>query len=161
MHNLFPKEPKPKVGIKPPLFDRFSNTEENEDTGEIILNRQQTIQSIIHEIKSIFNTRLSGKDSFFEKAKRSSNQKGLPIAFGLRDFHGIDPANHFDWIKIQKSCKQTIELFEPRIKKVQVTIHEFDSKKQKLNMRIRAHLNLSVFQGPINFPIDLDYGWVR
>lgn len=160
MHNLFPKEPKSRIGTRQPLFDRFTQID-GDDEGEIVLDRRQTIQSIVNEIKSIFNTRLSGKDSFFSQTKHNKNQKGLPVAFGLRDFHSIDPANHFDWLKIQKSCKQTIELFEPRLKKVQVLVQDFDSKKQRLNMRIRAHLNLSEFQGPINFPIDLDYGWIR
>ena len=152
-------EPKPKKGSKSPLFDRLvDDTPEaqREHPKRVILNRPQVLESIVNEVSRLLNTRLSATAKIYSRYHDQDYGLGLPWMYGIPDFTSIDPADKTQWVRISELFKNAISYFEPRLKKVSVSLDHFDGQSQRLYVSIRGQVVMKEFQQPVAFGIEIN-----
>ncbi len=152
-------EPKPKSGSKSPLFDRLiDDTPEakKEHPKKGILNRAQVLESIVTEVARLLNTRLSATAKIYSLYHDQDYGLGLPWMYGIPDFTSIDPADKTQWARINKLFENAINYFEPRLKKVNVSLDYFDGQSQRLYVSIRGQVVMKEFQQPVAFGIEIN-----
>lgn len=151
-------EPKREVGAPIPLFDRLVD-EDPEADSEVppkrFYNKFMLIQSIQREIERILSTRTTAKKEQYEELSEDPLNYGLPEMFGLADFSHFDGANSGDWDYVSQLCQRAIEIFEPRVKNVDVIIQSFDRPRQSLSITVQADIALPEYQGEVSFPMML------
>lgn len=151
-------EPKPRLGTKKPLFDRFidDNPEQlSEHPKKMLLNKDQYVESIISEIDRLLNTRLSATAKIYSQYKDAEYGMGLPWMYGIPDFTSIDAADKTSWPRLAKMFASTISYFEPRITMVKVTIDQFDGSSQSLHITIRGQISIQQHQQPVFFGLQI------
>lgn len=148
-------EPKTFLGTRPLLFDRLVDDDLNTsfETSEF-LSEQEVKNSITLEISRLLNTRASEKlDTMI-----SNPTYGVPPTYGFKDFESFDATNTQDWPLIKKLITDSIDYFEPRLKKIDVEIVNFDDKTQKLIIQISGKLHLQKLEGEVTFPVAISIG---
>ncbi len=153
-------EPKNQLGAKRPLFDRLidENPEEQIDSAHnLILTRQQLIESIAVEVSRILNTRSTAKYQDYEDLTGDTLSLGFPSLFGFRDFQSFDASNRSEWPRIANLCQQAISYFEPRLSEVTVQIQKFHPSTQTLELEISGFLQLDKFREAVYFPVVWDW----
>ena len=161
---IFVKDPKQRTGSAALLFERLvdHNSDTNEDaSSSVMLDKHDTTKSIMNEVSRILNTYLGARKEVYNDALKDKTLGATPELFGMRDIVSFDPASKVEWKRIEKYCAKAIESFEPRLKNVRVQVSYFDKLYQKLYINLSAEFNLTVFEGRVNFPTELSYGWVR
>lgn len=149
-------EPKREIGAPIPLFDRLIDEDPEEDSEvppKRFYNRFELIQSIQREIERILSTRTSTKREQYQDLADDPLNYGLPEMFGLGDFSQFDGANSGDWDYINQLCQRAIEIFEPRVKNVEVNVQSFDRSRQALSITVQATIALKNYQGEVSFPM--------
>ncbi|CAO5679262.1 MAG: hypothetical protein HEEMFOPI_01251 [Holosporales bacterium] len=150
------KEPKSFLGSKPLLFDRLVDDALNdidESSGIMFLSFDKIKDSIRVELSRLLNTRAKSLEADDDE-KLSSY--GAPSFYGLPDFSAYDATNSEDWPKIANYVKKSVDRFEPRLKNIVVSILEFDSLAQRLNIIIKGSLNIKKIEGEVTFDIAID-----
>jgi type VI secretion system protein ImpF len=110
-------------------------------------------ESFRRDIEAILNTRrrcLSPPDAL--RAVRAA----LPYC-GVSDFVGMSLATHQERIELVRSLEETIRVFEPRFRSVELSlIQGRDQLDRVLRIRIEAVTQLELANGPIVFETALD-----
>ena len=152
-------EPKPKKGSKAPLFDRLMDDvpdAQREHPKRIILNRAQVLESIVNDVARLLNTRLSATAKIYSRYRYQEYGLGLPWMYGVPDFTSMDPADKTQWVRISDLFKDAISYFEPRLKKISVSLDHFDGQSQRLYISIRGQVVMKEFQQPVAFGIEIN-----
>ncbi|MBP9752311.1 MAG: type VI secretion system baseplate subunit TssE [Proteobacteria bacterium] len=150
------KEPKSFLGAKPLLFDRLIDDQLNdfdESSTSMFLSFDKIKESIQVELLRLLNTRAK---TLKEDSSSEESTYGGPSFYGLPDFSAYDATNSQDWPKIASFIKNSIDRFEPRLKNITVSVIDFDSVKQKLNVSILGALNIKKIEGEVTFDVAID-----
>jgi type VI secretion system lysozyme-like protein len=145
-------------GDRAPLFDRLSdlNQEQKVEVPPFrILKPEQVRESIIHEVAKLLNTRTALSRDELDFMEAQDLPYGFPLLYGFPDFSFFDPADQSEWIIIAQKLETIIDMFEPRLKDVQIKITGYDPKFQVISGEIRANMILDQVVEPIVFPIDV------
>ncbi|MDP3372138.1 MAG: type VI secretion system baseplate subunit TssE [Candidatus Paracaedibacteraceae bacterium] len=157
--NLFKTEPKTILGTAIPFFDRFADEDPHskwDQNYQAFLGYDELLASVINEVSHILNTRRSARQAFYDDVEDDAIYFGLPALFGFNDFQSFDALNTLDRRKIINLCEKSINLFEPRLKNTKVTISDYDSQKQSLDIFVSGALQLKHGFEMINFPVRID-----
>ena len=157
--NLFKAEPKTILGTAVPFFDRFMDEDQLsqwDQNYQSFLSHDELLASVIKEVSHILNTRRSARQAFYDEIEDDAVYFGLPALFGFNDFQSFDALNTLDRRKIIKLCEKSISLFEPRLKNTKVTIGDYDSQKQSLEVFVSGAMQLRHGFEVINFPVRID-----
>ncbi len=76
--------------------------------------------------------------------------------YGIPDFTSIDPADKTQWARISSLFEKAISYFEPRLKKISVSLDHFDGQSQRLYVSIRGQVVMKEFQQPVAFGIEIN-----
>ncbi|MBI1954167.1 MAG: type VI secretion system baseplate subunit TssE [Proteobacteria bacterium] len=158
MTSPFQIEPKPESGAIRPLFDRLIDEDPfvpTEPLPKRYYNQQQAISSIIQDVERLLNTRSSARRDVYKTFIDNPLNKGLPFLYGLAEYTYQEASSPQSWWRISKLCKKALDVYEPRLKNVKVTVDAFDTLKQALKISIQADLTLLSFQGQVNFAMFL------
>lgn len=150
----------PKTRIMAPLFDRLTDHEPDNPSGEKDPFRSYTRKdfeaSIQREVSLILNTRE-------RRIIRHSNEhddpyaEDLPGYFGLPDFASFDTTSELGRDHIALEVEKTIERYEPRLKDVEVHVLGYDRKKQSLSLTVGASLVAFPEDPKFVFPVNIEH----
>lgn len=152
------REPKKIPGLSIPLFERLVDFEP-ERIAEQPVHRFYTLedlnQSIERELYHILGTQSKArKEDYLELSKDPLNY-ALPEMFGVPEFTYFEASNKENWKSLAKHMAKIIEIYEPRLKNVQVTINDFNKQSQYLSVSVTGILNVPDFQEEATFALEL------
>lgn len=131
------------------ILDRLSD-DQPEIVREGSMSRTQSLrklkQSVVRDLAWLLNTRQSPDEEW----SGATDLKTSLLSFGLPDFTGLNPRNHKDREKLRHSIEAVIGHYEPRLKRVRITVHPL-SDDRSLHFRVTALLNLQPSPEPIVF----------
>lgn len=151
-------EPKPKLGSKKSIFDRFVDDDPDQLTEhpkKNLLSKSQVIDSIVSEVDRLLNTRLSATAKIYTQYKDIEYGMGLPWMYGVPDFTSIDASDKTGWPKLAKLFANAISYFEPRLKMVKVSIDNFAGSTQSLQITVRGQVSIQKNQQPVFFGVQI------
>jgi type VI secretion system protein ImpF len=147
-------------GALAPLFDRLSDFEptiKEEATPFITYDEESIKASIQRECIRILNTRCILTKDEYAKLDPQAAQFRFPRFFGLPDGTYANPKNSSDAIAMQETMAKAIEIFEPRLQNVKVSIHDYEEMNQELSFSVEGDLVIGRVGKPIMFPILLEH----
>lgn len=147
------------IGGPAPLFNRL--TDENleapsEPTPLFIYTKDQVIESVIKEASNILNTRCVLPYKDYEAMAPSTLTYGIPDLYGFFDQSYADPSRPEDVEKLCAFMANALEMFDPRIKNVSVSLQRYDQANQTAHMVVNATLKLEQVVESISFPVLVD-----
>jgi type VI secretion system protein ImpF len=135
-----------------PLFERL--TQAVEDSGA---HREPyrshplegALGSVRAEVGRILNTRVPPASALPPGAG------GSVIHYGLPDFSHVNASSALERDALAKLLARTIEAFEPRLRKVRVTLEPIAENRRALSGRLDALLRLGLVSEPVCFTLDV------
>lgn len=135
----------------PSLLDRLFD-DELEVKREPVTTRLQTVRmlerSVSRDIESLLNSRqpaLEAVPSEFDEANRSL------LIYGLPDFTSFSLVKQDDRNRIRAAVEQAINVFEPRLERVHVSLEATRGNDRGLRFRIDALLRVDPAPEPVTF----------
>jgi type VI secretion system protein ImpF len=151
-HSNLKTGPKPFRGLAAPLFERLTSTPED-------LGAQQepyrahalsgALNSIRAEIGRMLNTRVAPGSIFPFPGSASV------IHYGLPDFSHLNASSSLDRHALAELLARVIEAFEPRLRRVRVSLEPVAGNRRTLTGRLDALLRLGVMSAAVCFPLDI------
>jgi type VI secretion system protein ImpF len=148
-----------KKGAIAPLFDRltdFEPTIKEEKNPFITYDEESVKASIQRECLRILNTRCMLTKSEYAALDPDAPHYRFPRFFGLPDGTYANPKNASDAYEMERTMAKAIEIFEPRLQNVHVSIHQYEELEQTLSFSVDGDLLIGEVKRPISFPISLD-----
>jgi len=145
-------------GAIAPLFDRLSDFEPlmKEETPPFVTYGEEDLKkSIQQECMRILNTRCKLTEADYAALEPQAAQFRFPQFFGLPDGTYANPKNTTDAYKIERMMGKAIEIFEPRLQNVHVSIQPYNDATQSLSLSVEGDLVVGDVNTPITFPIAL------
>lgn len=146
--------------ISPSVLDRLFD-DSPRITQEPNTSRYQNLReakaSVARDLEAMLNTR---QEALFPLPPELEASRSL-ICYGLPDFTALSLLNLGDQVRICQSVEQTIALFEPRLKQVQVAIEPPRDNDRALRFRIDALLQVDPVREPVVFDAMLQLGTHR
>lgn len=140
-----------KKHFKAGIFDRLVDLEplnpEDEHRQKQTFNKKELIDSVLQELGRLFNTRSPVPPEKLEPGDRSVLDYGIP------DFSALKAKSPDDQRKVAQLLKETIESYEPRLKRVRVSLDESNRIENRIGLIIEADLVAGSVSEPILFPI--------
>lgn len=147
------------AGELAPLFERLHDLDPktlHEEKPLVHFNQEQLIASVEKDVNALLNTRCPLPLEAYLFAVADDIPAPYPTLFGLSDFSFYDGANHQSWNTVVQHIKTAITLYEPRIKSVHVSVHNFDADQQTLDIQVSAQLIIGEVVTSIIFPVRID-----
>lgn len=141
--------PRPGRRLSAPLFERLTDPA-NPDIENAkryrFLDLPRAIESVRREVTRILNTRTI-----------LQTPNGLLTAreYGLADFAHVSAADTQAHAELALRIARLIEIFEPRLSQVRVTIERHPSGQRFLMGSISAKLLLNLVPEPVSFPLEM------
>ena len=125
------------------LLDRIRLVDKNPNR-RVTEDPKQMIRSVQDHLQRILNTR----------------QGSTPIAedFGVPDFTNFMSAFPDSQRGIERSLRQTIQKYEPRLQSVRVGFHSKEDDPMTIRFQITARLVLDDHKDPVSFESQVDSG---
>lgn len=136
-----------------PLFDRLIDDNPDvhfEAKPYRTLDRAGLRRSVRREVERLMNTRAPQPEGDMKGRERTV------IDFGIPDFGTFGTLSGVDHFRLARIIEEHIQIFEPRLREVHVTIE----KLKREEGRLAAHLEGTIVSGdvtePVAFPIHVD-----
>jgi type VI secretion system protein ImpF len=139
-----------KTGIFDRLVDLEPSNPGEEHRQKQTFNKKELIDSVLVELSRLLNTRVSVSSDQLKFGERSVIDYGIP-EFTYQKFK-----NPNDKKQLARVLKETIESFEPRLKRVRVSLDDSESLENRIIYVIEAHLVVESVSEPVLFPIAID-----
>lgn len=111
-------------------------------------------QSVRRDIEWLLNTR-----RFIAHIDENMDELNTSLAaYGLPDFTTVTIKNTNEQDMLTRSIEMALEIFEPRLIGVQVTLKPFTNNDKQLTFRIEASLNIEPSPEPMVFDTVLEPG---
>lgn len=146
------KEGRERTIVRASLFDRLVDEEPgqiSEARPRSTYNVEQLLASIEAEISRILNSRRPVR-SEEEAAKRTI------LDYGISDFvsmHTEDPDDHEE---LEQMIQEAIQVYEPRLRRVQVSIEGPALSHNSLLVRLNGELTVTPVPAAVSFKISLE-----
>lgn len=158
-----------KPGELMPLFDRLQDDEpfEKEETPvKKTYNVEQMRESVLRELLELLDTRVTFNKQNFEDVdfyeKSVFGLKcGYPFFYGISDFSFYDISNAQGQKTLEDEIKTAIEIFEPRLENVTISIKGTSQETQSINLQLDASLRVGEILDHFTFPILIEKGIVK
>lgn len=146
--------------ITPSVLDRLIDYEP-EMSREAIASRSKSMrqlkESVKRDLEWLLNTRQTAGTFSPELREVASSL----AAFGLPDFTSISVKNPADRLRMQRALEAAINIFEPRLEGVIVTLQPMENLlQQSMHFRVDARLRVEPAPEPVTFDtvLQLDSG---
>ncbi|MDQ8021132.1 MAG: type VI secretion system baseplate subunit TssE [Moraxellaceae bacterium] len=141
--------------IIPSVLDRLFDdapAERNEHPADFRQSLANLKQAVARDLETLLNTRSDGLTdlSTYPEAERSL------LTYGLPDFSSLSPSSEVDRNRIRSSIERAIAFFEPRLQRVQVSLHTSDKNASQFNFHIEALLKVDPVPEPVVFDAVLE-----
>ena len=136
------------------LFDRLVDHDPDTHTEKRPLRtmtKQELYASVHRELGRLLNSRCP-----FTTEARQDRERSV-IDYGVPDFSFFTPQNVDDQKQLGVYIKETVEMYEPRLKEVRVQVEEYKKNRKALLIRIDGILTLESISEPVSFPVILEY----
>ena len=136
------------------LFDRLVDHDPNSQTEKRPLrtmNKKELYASVNRELSRLLNTRCP-----FTTEVRQDRERSV-IDYGVPDFSSLTPQSIDDQKELGVYIKETIEIFEPRLKELRVHVDEYQKNRKALLIRIDGILTIDSIREPVSFPVIMEY----
>ena len=131
-----------------PLFDRLVDRDHllrHELRPMRTLDRRGVKESVRRELEQLFNTRCP------IPAHRLAGRVRSVIDYGIPDFSTFFSRNYDDWQRIADILRRAIEIYEPRLAQVHVTVERDKEEEFALRAYIQAVLVTENVPEPVSF----------
>lgn len=108
---------------------------------------KQLKESVRRDLEWLLNTRETGGDDIGDLPELSRSL----ATYGLPDFTNLGTSNLSDQKRMRLAIQNAIEIFEPRLQDVQVTLDPLQANDRLLHFRIDARLKVDPAPEPISF----------
>jgi len=158
-----------KPGELMPLFDRLQDDEpfEKQETPvKKTYNVEQMRESVLRELLEMLDTRVTlNKQNyddidFYEKSVFGLKY-GYPFFYGISDFSFYDVSNSEGKENLENEIKTAIEIFEPRLENVSITVQKTSPESQSISLQLEASLKVGEILDHFTFPILIEKGVVK
>jgi type VI secretion system protein ImpF len=140
--------PDRKVEVRTPLFDRLVDRDRflrHELRPMRTLDRRGVKESVRRELEQLFNTRCP------VPAHRLAGRVRSVIDYGIPDFSTFSARNYDDWQRMAEILRAAIEIYEPRLAQVHVTVERDKGDEFALVAQIDAVLVTENVPEPVAF----------
>ncbi|QWT45150.1 type VI secretion system baseplate subunit TssE [Azospira inquinata] len=131
---------KQQQAIQPSFLDRLlddspKDSEERADSFYLDLRRYRQI--VARDLEALLNTRRSDPD---EKVMDYDEASRTMLAYGVMDLNSLCLQDPDDRSRLQEDLLRSIERFEPRLKRVRVSLDLANGNERSLRFRVAAVL---------------------
>ena len=146
-----------EVNITPSLLDRLIDLDP-QATQESLKSRNASLQqlkaSVRRDLEYLLNSRLAVPEGIetLEEVSKSS------VLYGLPDFTGGNVKNFNEQQKLVSRLESAINVFEPRLVDLRITLEPVDEIQRSLRFRIEARLKVDPIPEPVAFDTVLQIG---
>jgi type VI secretion system protein ImpF len=139
-----------EIRITPSVLDRLIDYEP-EVTHEPATSRaaslRQLKQAVRRDLEYLLNTRqvAGGVPASLKELNKSLAVYGLP------DFSAVNVDSPEEQTRLRRTLETTIEIFEPRLKGVKVTLEPIRGNERALRFRVDARLQVEPTPEPVTF----------
>jgi type VI secretion system protein ImpF len=134
-----PPPKQPKRGLLPSIIDRLTDPESAGTTILTGYSVEKMYSAVLRDLENLLNTVHTGNDIPVE----FQDVRDSLVAYGLPDLTSIEAISPDQRAAIGLSIRKAIERFEPRLKRVKVTLLKQESEVTlSLKFRIDARLNV-------------------
>jgi type VI secretion system protein ImpF len=141
-----------KVEVRMPLFDRLVDRDRflrRELRPMRTLDRRGVKESVRRELEQLFNTRCP------VPAHRLAGRLRSVIDYGIPDFSTFSARNFDDWQRLADILREAIEVYEPRLAQVNVSVEPKAGDDFVLVAHIEAVLITENVPQPVSFTTTL------
>ena len=131
-----------------PLFDRLVDRDHllrHELRPMRTLDRRGVKESVRRELEQLFNTRCP------IPAHRLAGRVRSVVDYGIPDFSTFYARNYDDWQRIADILRRAIEIYEPRLAQVRVSVERDKEEEYALRAYIEAVLITENVPEPVSF----------
>lgn len=138
------------IGVTLSIFERLTDRSpmaKSESTRSRWSSVGELEASVMDHLRALLNVRQAEHsiDAIYPETSASV------AAYGISDFSSMSLANDSHRKAIRRSIERAIRLFEPRLKKVQVSLAEWKPEHPGLRFRIAAVLSVDPVAEPVAF----------
>ena len=149
-----PTPPQPKRGLQPSILDRLTDPE---SAGTAILTGytvEKMYAAVLRDLENLLNTVHTARDIPAEFLEVRDSL----VAYGLPDLASMEAISSEQRANIGKTIRTAIERFEPRLRRVRVTLLKQDDEV-RMSLKFRIDARLAVDPAPdVAFDTILEVG---
>jgi type VI secretion system protein ImpF len=139
-----------EIRITPSVLDRLIDYEPDvahEPAASRAASLRQLKQTVRRDLEYLLNTRqvAGGVPSGLKELNKSL------AAYGLPDFSAVNVDSPEEQTRLRRLLETTIEIFEPRLKSVEVTVEPMRGNERALRFRVDARLQVEPTPEPVTF----------
>ncbi|XLM20429.1 type VI secretion system baseplate subunit TssE [Chromobacterium piscinae] len=140
--------------ILPSVLDRLLDDEPDQSHIEPIslFELSHFKQSLARDLEALLNTRLMPLDELMESFPQARDSL---LTFGIPDLSGISLLNPDDRELLREQLRRSIELHEPRLSRVRVSLDAPREMERHLRFRVDAVLKVHPHSPPVTFDATL------
>lgn len=139
-----------EVRITPSLLDRLLDYEP-ELSREPIASRAKSLRRLKQSVKRDLEWLLNTRHTSEELALEMKELKHSVATYGLPDFSNINSESPEDQALMRQQIEDAIQIFEPRLEDVMVTIEPTIGAERMMRFRIDARLKIEPAPEPVTF----------
>ena len=135
------------------LFDRLIDWQPESSIEKKPLrsaNKRELYESVLKELTRLLNTRRPYTEEDGQNWDRSV------IDYGVPDFSAFSPSDINDQEKLASNIKETLEIYETRLRDIRIHIEEHPKKIRALKIRIEGILTFESIREPVSFPLIIE-----
>lgn len=137
------------------LLDRLIDTEPDKPA-EPVQQRLTTLasvgDSVLRDLENLLNARMTIRPP----SERATQTQASIIGYGARDYSSRNPRSHAVRQEIRLEIERLLQLFEPRLRNVIVSLDTVSQPERSLHFRIHADLLAEPVTAPITFDTRFD-----
>lgn len=150
-----PPRPEHELDLLPSVLDRLIDDRPRE-TSEPAGSRAQTLRalkrSVARDMEQLLNTRQEALDELPEELVEVPRSL---LTYGLPDFTSFNLGATGDRVRVRRCLETAITTFEPRLRRVRVSIEPPRTHERVLRFRIDAELRTDPSPEPVVFDMML------
>ncbi len=158
-----------KSGELIPLFDRLHDEnprQKQESPIQKTYNVEQIRASVLSELFDLLDTRIPFNRSDYDDASFYEDtvfnlKSGYPFFYGISDFSFYDIASTQGQEQLENEIQRAVEIFEPRLENISITIQKIDRDNQSIVLQLDATLKVGEIVEAFTFPISIEKGSVK
>ena len=139
-----------EVRVTPSVLDRLLDYEPDksrESAGSRSRNLRQLKQCVRRDIEWLLNTRQSNIYLPLDLKETNSSIAG----YGLPDFSSTSIRNPAELNRLRQAIETAVDVFEPRLQDVRITIEPIPDGERVIHFRIDARLRVEPSPEPVTF----------
>ena len=121
------------------------------------LDREGLLESVRLELERLFATR----SPLLAHQLEDPEHPRTVVDYGLPDLGSFAAANPEDRQRLAKILRATVEAYEPRLRKVEVTVEPIPERPRAVRLLIGGELRTDRVPEPVWFPVLLESGRAR